>query len=58
MGRRGPGIATWRRAHVNALNLFALLAEKGRPKFLDGLPAAGRTLPPGTTPSHPPAKDD
>jgi hypothetical protein len=56
--RMGPGVATWRRAYVNALNLFAVLCDKGRPRFLDGVPAAGPTPAPETTPSDPPAMDD
>jgi hypothetical protein len=56
--RMGPGVATWRRAYVNALNLFALLCEKGKPRFLDGIPAAGPADAPSTTPSDPPATGD
>ncbi len=46
----GPGVDTWRRAYVNALNLFALLLDKGKLKLLD-VPADAPA--PTTTPSTP-----
>ena len=48
---------TWTRAYVNALNLFAVLCEKGRLKLLDGIPAdTGTPAPETTTEDAPPTE--
>jgi hypothetical protein len=51
-GRSPAAWQTWRRAYVNALNLFALLASSTKPRFLDGIPADAPT-PGAVTPSDP-----
>lgn len=54
-GGVGGDWTPWVRAYVNGLNLFALLAEKGRLRLLDGLPADAGPGPAGeTTPSEAP----
>ena len=57
MSMMGGGAAwkTWVRAYANALNLFAVLCEKGKLKLLDGLPADAGRAPSDTTPGDPPA---
>lgn len=55
MGGGGADRIPWVRAYVTGLNLFALLAEKGRLRLLDGLPAdAAPTTAGETTPSEAP----
>jgi hypothetical protein len=48
----GPDALGWVRGYVTALNLFALLAEKGRLRHLDGVPVDDGPAP-ETTPSEP-----
>jgi hypothetical protein len=53
----GGDWVVWMRAYVNALNLFAVLCEKGKLRLLDGLPPdAGAPSAPTTPGSTPPSK--
>jgi len=61
MKMMGGDIVVWVRAYVTALNLFALLAEKGKLKLLDGIPpdaggAGGATTPDESAPGEAPPK--
>ena len=47
----GKDCLAWIRAYVTALNLFALVCEKGKMKLLDGLPEDDASAEPATTPS-------
>lgn len=55
MKMMGGDLVVWCRAYVTALNLFALLAEKGKLKLLDGIPADAGGPGAATTPDETPA---
>ncbi len=54
MKMMGGDLVVWCRAYVTALNLFALVAEKGKLKLLDGIPPDAGGPEAATTPAETP----